>query len=116
MKPAPPEGQGQQTTTAVLNTRTGRLLPELRDAADGYGPCEQRVDRALVLSTRSGVKGTYEVLLQQTLIAEVAQASPGIGGLFVVPATIDLLARSRGWLSPARQQFEEVGPRTPRRP
>ena len=47
---------------------------------------------ALGIEHRTGVPGSYEVLLQQTPIAEVAQRSPEAENLFVVPATIDLAA------------------------
>ena len=51
---------------------------------------------ALGVEHHEGVPGTYEVLTDETPIAELVQASPEARGLWVLPATIDLAGAEIG--------------------
>ena len=82
---------GVGKTTTAVNIASALARGGLRVLLMDMDP-QGNASTALGVEHRSGVKGTYEVLLQQTPIAEVAQASPESEGLFVVPATIDLAA------------------------
>lgn len=82
---------GVGKTTTAVNIASALARGGLRVLLMDLDP-QGNASTALGIEHRTGVVGTYEVLLQQTPIAEVQQQSPESENLMVVPATIDLAA------------------------
>ncbi len=82
---------GVGKTTTAVNIASALARGGLRVLVVDLDP-QGNASTALGIEHRSGVPGTYEVLLQQTPVAEVMQTSPEADSLQVVPATIDLAA------------------------
>ncbi len=82
---------GVGKTTTAVNIASALARGGLRVLVIDLDP-QGNASTALGIEHRSGTEGTYEVLLQQVPIAEVAQRSPESDSLLVVPATIDLAA------------------------
>lgn len=82
---------GVGKTTTAVNIAAALARGGLRVLMMDLDP-QGNASTALGIDHHSGVPGTYEVLLQQVPIGEVAQPSPESTNLAVVPATIDLAA------------------------
>lgn len=82
---------GVGKTTTAVNIASALARGGLRVLVVDLDP-QGNASTALGIEHRSGVAGSYEVLLQQTPIDEVMQTSPESENLVVVPATIDLAA------------------------
>jgi len=80
---------GVGKTTTAVNIAAALALGGLSVLLVDLDP-QGNASTALGVEHRTGVRGTYEVLLQQLPIAEVVQPSPESENLRVVPATIDL--------------------------
>lgn len=95
-------GVGKTTTSvnlaAALASRGANVL--VIDA-DPQG----NASTALGVEHRSGTPSIYEVLLEETPLARVAQRSPDIPTLWCVPATIDLAGADIELVSMVRREF-----------
>lgn len=82
---------GVGKTTTAVNIASALARGGLRVLVVDLDP-QGNASTALGIEHRTGVRGTYEALLQQVPISEVAQQSPEAESMLVVPATIDLSA------------------------
>lgn len=80
---------GVGKTTTAVNVAAALASKGLRVLLIDLDP-QGNASTATRIEHSSGTPGTYEVLLNGEPIARVQQECPDIGGLFVVPATIDL--------------------------
>ncbi|HZJ05968.1 MAG TPA: ParA family protein [Nocardioidaceae bacterium] len=80
-------GVGKTTTT--VNLAAGLAQLGQRVLVIDLDP-QGNTSTALAIDHHRGTVSTYDALIEGTALDEIAQPSPEVDGLFVVPATIDL--------------------------